>query len=247
MNINDYKIFIRDMNISDEELTNLIQQIIIEISHNTKIFRNTIGITISHCLEQYNIKDIYNLSSAVDEQISNITFIENTNYELSNEECNLQSPILTELTTDTADTTFLGLLSLLKVYSNIEDAYKHGSTTLNEDITYKYFIKINDVTFITKTDYLKTLYGDKYTFDILANCIYAPSPSKITTEEEIIIKPAIIAGLKYYLSDTYLNTTNEQVSNLLYQRYWSTQKQIRNNHPQLIDVVSEFKMDTWNK
>jgi len=251
MDILKYKKYVRDTNISDDDFKEIVNDVLIDITLDTKIFRTTVGFSLTNCVDEYNIKDIFNISSSVEDQVVDIKFTvdedDSINLNSNNPGCPLiDEKVQTELVLQSSDDIFLGCIELVRVYADKTEAIKYGSRSLIENVTEKYFTKLNDNLFYSKKLFLESLYGKTYDVNILANCIYRPDPEKITEEQENIIKQAIIAGIKYNLSDMYLNTTNEQVSNILYQRYWSTKKQIRNNYPQLIGTVSDFSMDSWN-
>ena len=61
-----------------------------------------------------------------------------------------------------------------------------------------------------------------------------------------MLKQAIIAGVKYFVSDMYMNISNEQVSNILYQRYFAKKRQITYDYPIHISSLLRYNAG-WNK
>ena len=259
MDISRYKVYVRDTQISDEDLENLIKDVIYDIARDTKIFRRQFSFNVLPCVDMYNIKEIFNTQSHLDTSVTEVTYtheynekdivdlinlIQDTNdkstecdFKDNNEESTTETKTYTAL-----DESYLATLDLFyvddrsikyKVYSMLPD----------------FFEQVNNDTFISNHDRLVVSFGSDYNLEIVADVNVLPDPNKISEEDLNRINTSIIAGIKYYVSDMYMNINNEQVSNILYQRYYSSKKQLVYNNPQFVSQFQKFgsKYNSWNK
>jgi len=265
MNISKYKKYIRDMNVSDDELEEIVSDVIEDIAMDTKIFKNTIGFKLDGCVREYDIEAIYELYSNLDDQVINIEYTSNSSTEstlklidmitiddgdnkTTCEDKNNDDSVDEDITYSSSKSKFISANDLFVIFNDTIEAESRKSKTLIKSIENEYFERYNNFVYKSKHEYLSDLYGSEdYSIDVYVNCSIVPSAEQINDDQERMLRTALINGLKYFSSDMYLNTSNEQVSNLLYQRYYSSKKQLLYNNPQFVSPKLDFRNSGWNQ
>lgn len=246
MDISKYRKYIRNLSISDEDLEDMIKDIIEDIARDTKIFKDYFAFTLSECVSDYNIKYLYDgykqnqkeyeleTVSPVSDPDLLVQFINS----IYGEKCNtvsLVSETYTEVETELENNTLLHVNQIVEVNNN------QIKNLLDGDLLYlrENFIVTMD------TGKFKQLYVDTDYLPVLCSVTIIPDLDKISDNTERIIRTAIINGIKYFLSDTYSDPNGAQVGNILYQRYYSSKKQLLYNYP--VDTfVMPYKNEEWN-
>jgi len=256
MDIDNYKKYVRDVSITDDDLTSVMQDVINEIARDTKIFKEVFGFTVSNCTEEYNMKNLFNIYSSVKEDsitsisLSEPVFNEESVINLINQitsndkVCNLSGLTVGEETT-TINGKFNNYVHLLDVITT--SVSKSGSNTEPTSSIGKFLSWLNGDTYILNSSYMRRFgYGDTYSIPVIGVAIIVPQLNDIDEDMEMVLRPAIIAGLKYYVSDMYMNMANEQVSDVLYRRFYVRKKQLMNDYPNNVSV-DNTNHSSWNK
>jgi len=260
MDISRYKVYVRDTQISDEDLENLIKDVIYDIARDTKIFRRQFSFNVLPCVDMYNIKEIFNTQSHLETNVTKVTYTHEYNEKDIIDLINVIQDTEQEKTTkcdfknsnETSTTETKTYTSLDESYLDTIDLFYVDDRTTKYKIYSMlpdFFEQINNDIFISKQDRLKSVFGEDYDLEVIADVNVLPDPSKMSEEDLSKINTAIIAGIKYSISDMYMNANNEQVSNILYQRYYSSKKQLLYNNPQFVNQFQKFgsRYNTWNK
>ena len=266
MDIAKYKMYVRDANITDIDFTQLIKDVIEDIARDTKVFKELFGFTVEACMTEYDMRLMFNLHSAVKrDKISSITL--SSDYDPSS-----TIDYINSITIDKEDTEFscettrgievkvdmvteegtvhkyLSLLDVVQIYDTIEDIDEYGVSTPVRSILDNYMKNLNGSIYIKDIVKLRAMGLDEtkgYSIPVVGIASIVPNTDEIDSDMEDILKQAIIAGLKYFVSDMYMNVSNEQVSNILYQRYYSKKKQLRDDYPQYVSDILPNNAN-WN-
>jgi len=231
--LNTYKKYIRDTSFEDEEIYDMIKDIFTEISYETRVFKDIFIIKVTKDIDIYNIKKLYYDYL----KIHNKKYIEFTNnLDISNlSEDSIQKylidPSKDNKKINECINVFKGILSI-----ELYDANKNIVTELPNN----FFKKIDDYTFKLNYNLHK-----KDNYYIILKVSILPNISNIDTNVEVYCRNVIISGLKYYANSAYTSMQNDQGTNLLYQRFYNSKKQLMLEFNNYIENVKLNNPD-WN-
>jgi len=219
MNIDNYKFYVRDIGISDADLTNVLQDVINDIAMSTKIFKKAFGFTIEPDMYDYNFRGLLEIYERTQELTINDLIIDSyTEDQLLNY---LSDPTELEVTVDNTTTTGIPLNTYLETNDVLVKTYDYDNSPLGS--LFYLFEPID---------------GDSFKFigkiiePVGALCITTiiPNIQNIDERLEIYLRPVIIDGLKYY-TDTTLNAQNINPDINSYKRYINAKLELQNKFP----------------
>ena len=259
--ITRYMVYLRDTDISEQEAYNLLQDVLVEVSFDTKIFKDLFVFDVDNCDKAYDIKALYNLSQALKQNVSTVTLTDYSTEELINI---LQGKEFTDSDSnscsipqsqDSDEDTYTGS-NCLNTFINVIDLMWYNKDDTREPIKSvisSWFQMVGDNIFELAPDNISRDTGIPISNLTLNNSVKVigyisviPNIYNLTADDELLLRQVLIDGLKYKVSGMYLNANNEQVSNLLYQRYYSSKKQLSFNFPQFVSN-QRIKNEEWNK
>jgi len=267
MDINDYRMYVRDMQISDDELELVMKDVINDIARDTKVFKELFGFTLAGCVDMYDMKMLFDLHTQLkkdnivelsingnlenpDSILNYLNTIDSSSADLG-KTCESEDGVDVEINTnDGKHNTFIDVIDILHVYDNLDALAKVNRNTNVRSVLFDWFEDVGNNWYKKKDGKLSKEFGytddSKYEIPLVGIVSVVPDLSNIDPEIESIIKSTLIAGLKYNISDMFLNIQNEQVSNLLYQRYYSAKRQLKFNYSS--DLGNYFRYNTeWNR
>jgi len=258
--ISKYMIYIRDMDINEQDALNILQDVLDEIALDTRIFRDLFAFDIDKCDEVYDIKALYNLSQATKLNVTNVSNTDYTDEELLNilqgkevhqddtKECSDGDN--QDSDNDDTDTS-----NCLNTYMNVIDLMWYNKNDREQPIKSvisSWFQQVGNDTYelildeITKTTGISSSNNNLLNpLQVIGYINIIPNIVNLSSDDERLLRQSLISGLKYKISDMYLNTVNEQVSNLLYQRYYNAKKQLAFTFPQMISN-QKVRNANWN-
>ena len=252
MDISKYRKYVRNMEISDKELEEILTDTINDIARDTKIFKDFFGVRFTSCEYEYDLKAMYefNLELNEDAVINDVLVAEDddgksrdyVSFLVSDKKtCELyDDDILVEKEQRVVKGkhTFLSVDSIIYI-RNENDDYKGRIINLNDG----QFMKILGNGYaVLDTIKMEATFGSTYDLYSLVAVNIVPDFKTISDEMLMIMNDSIVKGLKYQIADMYNDVNNEQGANLQYQRYYSAKKQLLYNYPQL-----SFPSETRNK
>ena len=258
--VTKYMIYLRDTDVSEEEVEHILQDILYEVSFETKIYRDVFVFDIDKCDEVYDMNALYNLSQALRENVTSVKSNDYTTEELINilEGKELPDSNNNDCTTGNSqdsDKDSTNNSICLNTYLNIIDVMWYNKNDLKDPIVSifsDWFDHVSNNLYELRPENVSNTTGIpisnmslKNPIPVIAVANVVPNIFNLTSDDEIILRPTLIAGLKYKISDMYMNTVNEQVSNLLFQRYYNAKKQLAFTFPQLISN-QRIKNPNWN-
>ena len=212
MDINNYKFYVRDVGISDTDLQNVLNDVISDIATNTKIFKRVFSFTLEPGLDEYPIKDLYQLADKSEPTILDINYTTNLDTQeglidyLTNVDINVQQTVDT-----TTDNTYSDYIEIIDLFDDKFNSYM------------KYLEPVS------KDDYYLNIKIDK-PIPLTGIAIINPLLSEISDRIEKQIRFAIISGLKAY-THTLENQPNEQVSLVLNKQFEYDKQKLINKYP----------------
>ena len=112
---NKVKIHIRDVNMTDSELDDIIDTVLGEISLETRVFKKLYGFTVHEDIEQYDFRYIARLNEQVEQEPGNITLGDPSPSDILkfvSDGTFPEIPVDKNLEIETAQSQFIGLLDL---------------------------------------------------------------------------------------------------------------------------------------
>ena len=212
MDINNYKFYVRDIGVTDTDLTNILQDVVSDISVNTKIFKRMFSFTLEPELDMYPIKDLYQLSDKLEPTILDINYTTNFNTQqglidyLSNADINVQQTI--DTTTD-------------NIYSDYIETIDLFDDKFNSYMPYLEPVGIDDYYLIKKINKPTPITGI---------AVINPLLSEVSDRVEKQIRFAIISGLKAY-TNTVENQMGEQAGLVLNKQFEYDKQKLINKYP----------------
>ena len=212
MDINNYKFYVRDIGISDTDLQNVLRDVISDIATNTKIFKRVFSFTLEPGLDEYPIKDLYQLADKSEPTILDINYTTNLDTQeglidyLTNADINVQQTVDT-----TTDNTYSDYIEVIDLFDDKFNSYGHYLEPVGKD------------------DYYLNIKIDK-PIPLTGIAIINPLLSEIDNRIEKQIRFAIISGLKAY-THTLESQPNEQVSLVLNKQFEYDKQKLINKYP----------------
>ena len=219
MNIDNYKFYVRDIGITDVDLTNVLQDVINDIAMSTKIFKKEFGFTIEPDMYDYNFRGLLEVYERTQELTINDLIIDSyTEDQLLNY---LSDPTDLEVTVSDTTTTGIPLNTYLETNDILVKTYDYYNSPLGSLFCLFESIDGDSFKFI-----------GKITEQVEALCITTiiPNIQNIDKRLETYLKPVIIEGLKYY-TDTSLNTQNVNPDINSYKKYINAKLELQNKFP----------------
>ena len=261
IDVSEYMKYVRDVELSINDTEEILQDVIFEIAEDTKMFKNTFAFDIEKCDEVYDIKALYGLSQVMKYDTNDV---EEENYSTEDLIAILQGKDLPDKNAgkeckgtkeDSSVNENKTNTSCINTYMNLIDILYFDTNNKKYplmSVVNRWFDKVNEslleiipanISEDTGVSYSNMTLNNPIT--VIAHVSIIPSINNLTSDDERILKPAIIAGLKYKASDLYMNAVNEQVSNLLFQRFYNAKKQLAFTFPQFISHVRRRNRE-WN-
>ena len=259
--VSKYMIYLRDMDISEQQCIDILQDTLYEIAYETKIFKDLFTFNIESCDNVYDIKVLYNISQAMKLDVTTVVSTDYTEQQLinilegkefpdpnSNDGCDTNEQ-------QDSDNDIKDNSECLNTYMNVIDIVWYNKNNLRDPIVsviQDWFTLIGNDIYELRPDNVSKDTGisvKEFTLldpiPVVALVSVIPNITNLSSDDEKLLRPALIAGLKYKVSDMYLNTANEQVSNLLFQRYYNAKKQLAFTFPQFVSN-QRIKNPNWN-
>ncbi len=237
MTINDYRVFVKNVTLDDSEWNTLLEQVVSDIAHETRIFKKMVGFTVEPTLEYYDFEAISELHDKFEVEIDNITIgsfdfddvisisngcvptLSTTEVELNPESENMILDVHDVMNTD-AKSIFRDF-TYMQGYTYRNDKYDDCYQPCDVQPALATCDQPNDEAFVVQEGVEKAI----------AVISFEPDPALITADIEKRIKPAIIAGLKFFANDIYNDKDDAAVANVFYQRYFSAKRELINKYP----------------
>ena len=219
MNIDNYKFYVRDIGISDADLTNVLQDVINDITMSTKIFKKAFGFTIEPDMYDYNFRALLMINEEV--QKSDVNNLIIGSYAEDQLLDYLSDPTDLEIDVSKTTTTGIPLNTYLETNDVLVRTYDYDNSPLGS--LFYLFEPIDGENF-------KFIGKIKEQVKVLCITTILPNIQNIDTRLEIFLKPVIIDGLKYY-TDTTLNAQNVNSDINSYKKYINAKLELQNKFP----------------
>ncbi len=192
IDINNYKVYVRDYGIEDTDLATILNDVIREIAFKTRIFKTIIGFEIIDGVTVYDFGSIYKINMAEKKDLLSLDVIE---------------PTLEDLLEAMNDGTGLEVQVNETLESFPENSQLIDVTDVvneNRESIFDLFDPVNDLIYEYKGAF------NEESIKAYAIGSFIPDVTLVGSNIEEVIKPALIAGVKYYLSSNYTNAQNLQ-------------------------------------
>ena len=213
IDINNYKVYVRDYGIEDTDLATILNDVIREIAFKTRIFKAIIGFEIINGVTVYDFGSIYKINLAEKEDLLSLDIIE---------------PTLEDLLESMNDGTGLEV----QVNETMEHISENSQLIDVTDVVdesresiFDLFNPINDLIY----EYKGTFNEDPLRAYAIGSFI--PDVTLVDSNIEEVIKPALIAGVKYYISSNYTNAQNLQPVVSDFQKWNNELNLLMNKYP----------------
>jgi hypothetical protein len=213
IDINKYKLFVRNFSLTDDELASLINTVIVDIAKSTKIFKDMIGFSIIKDYLDYDFEMIMKMNDRIKVDVGSVSIGELSDSDIINylsnyDTSNFPSPNLTYETIDAeTNRTMIDVDDVL-----VLNAYGYYSSIFNK------FSYLNRFKYRMVTQY-DLDFDDEDKVQALAIITTTPDMNNITDDIVRIIEPALIEGLKYFVQTPYTNPDDMQSTSIILNRY----------------------------
>jgi len=211
VNIIDYKFYVRDVGITDEDLQKVVDDVVRDIALSTRIFKKMFAFTIEPDIDRYDFKALLELYERYEPELDTLTIRDYTEEEI----ISIISNPLTDINTMDETYTYGVPLSTFLDVTNILD--ENGSSIFN------YFQHLSGSVY-------RINYRTTKPINALCICTIVPNIESIDEDIEIEIKSAIIEGLKYY-TDTTLNPQNVSPDINSYKKFVNAKADLQGKFP----------------
>ena len=222
MDIKNYSVYIKNTSLEVSELEGLATDVIENIANDTLIFKTLFGFSIEPEIEFYDMRAMFGLDSRLNLHVKKIvsTSVNKQNvfdFFKTGKFPSAKDASVMEL--DEYDEVFLSLHGLVDVHGkSLMGHFTHMSGSV---------YKLNENShFRDTTDLIPQ--EDRKAVGIAA---FIPDKAMIAEDIERLIKPAIIAGIKFYVNDMYNDKEGAAVSDLYYKRFYAAKQTLINKYP----------------
>jgi len=220
MDIQKYKFFVRDMSISDDDLTNLISIVINDIAKTTHFFKRLLAFSITRDFTDYNFSLILKLNNRVRTDLDSVTIESMTEDDILNWLKTYDESIIPNVAITTES-----------VGSEINEILLSVNDVLIEDqITSKLKSAFNKFEYLTSNIYRVTDFSfmprDEEIIQSIATCSVIPDIDNISYDEIAYIENALIEGIKYYTTMSYSSSVDQDTTALLLKKYENEKKSL---------------------
>jgi len=218
------KIHIRDVNMTDDNLDELIDTVIREIAIETRIFKKLYGFTLHSDIERYNFRYLARLNEQVEEEPTNIT-LEDPGFseilEFINNGTFPTIPVKKDLTIEPYQSQFIDLLDVFdedgrSVLLKFEERGSSWYFCYDEQ-----WRKIND--------------EKRFVFSAWV----APEIEELHDEDLSMILHTVITGCKFYVNDTLHSPEDTQATNYDFMRWYQAKESLGNLFPKTVYSTHE--------
>ena len=222
MNIDNYKFYIRDIGITDTDLTNVLNDVIKDIALKTRIFKKAFGFTIEPDMYDYNFRGLLEVYERTQEQtidsliINSYTEDQLLNY-LSNP-LDIEVSVTNSASYGVPSSTYIDTIDVLTKVDDVDQLELSSIFYLFEPIdgdSFKFVSKI------------------QYPVEALCLVHIIPNIKSIDDRVETYLKSTIIAGLKYY-TDTEQSQQNVNTDINSYKKYQNALLELQSNFPTIV-------------
>ena len=237
MDINKYRIYIRDVDLSDDDLSLIMQDVINDISISTEVFKKLFSFNIDSDTYIYNIEALFDINEATRQNISDIQ---------------IQGLDHDELLGFLKDPNEINQsVNITKTDNQYYDSYYH-----TQDILVQLDKNKDNSSFVSIFNRFTDIGNGKYKLNTKVEsnrnvlCIVSiiPDINNIDDKIEMLIKPAIIEGIRYF-SGASNSAANEQVRYNNWLRYQKAKLAFLNKFPVSISeqrISSKFERSRYN-
>jgi len=242
MDINNYRFYVKDLGISDTDLSLVLQDVINDIATSTNIFKQVFAFVMTKDTYTYDIKALFDLDERVRDRPSSVTIDDYTKDDLINylgEPGSLGVTITETTENNKYYNQYLSCDDIVKLIPKRTKDRKDSDSIIS---IFDYFTQIDSTTFKINVDINKyiedKLYDDQGNrtnpdaqteIPVLALLTIIPDINNIDNELEKIIKVPIIEGLKYFISP--MNANNEQFRYNNWLRYHKAMVALMSRYP----------------
>jgi len=246
MDVSKYQLYTRDINLSLDDLSLVIQDVVNEIARTTNIFKEVFVFTLEKDTYEYDIQSIFNLIERTRRKLVSVTINDYTDDQLKTF---LSSP--EDLNVDTTKT-----YDDNQYYNQLIDVNDFLTLVPDESIDSNKLVSIfNEFTQIGRFVYKVNFDINKYVkgtcsqddikckndqrpenISVLCMVTIIPNINNITDEIEAIIKPVIIEGIKYYVTPGNSNNF-EQTRYNNWGRYHKAMLTLLSEYPNMVGEV----------
>jgi len=210
----DYKVYIKNVSLEDDEISELLKQAVEDIASETRVFKTIVGFSVEPDVEYYDFEAIFGLYCATVTDIKTLSFSSPITL----------NDIMNGVFPDMVITNTVDYPKPDHMILDVNDIFDTEGKSITERFT-----------FLSGYNYRNKLFDEKIDkvepYQAAAVISFVPDPKIIDEDIERRIRPAIIAGLKYFANDIYNDTDNAQVANLYYQRYFAAKRELINKYP----------------
>jgi len=227
IDINDYEFYVRDIGIDSTNLNNIIKDVIRDIALTTNIFKYSFTFEILQSEQIYDFRALFDMNQRLRETLDELNIGTVSEEDARNFLINPDCVSLDDnkvITKDGYYDTLIGLDAILGLnddenkLTNISDNFKLIKDYQYINLQYDKNIKVD-----CDNNNGKIKKG-------LCVTTVIPNLNNITEENEIILKPTIISGLRYY-TNTHINSNDIGSDNVLYKEYFYAKNNLMNQYP----------------
>jgi len=253
MDINKYKVYIKDINISDDDFSIIVQDVVNEVARTTNIFKEVFAFTLEKDTYEYDLKSIFNLIERTRKNIDNITINGYTEDQLVSFLSDPENMDIDTTETYSYNQYYNQLLHINDLLTLVPDESKDSNKLVS---IFNEFTQIGMFNFKVNFDINKYIKGICLQHDeqckndprpenisVLCMSTIIPNINNITDEIENIIKSTIIEGIRYYTTPSNSNGF-EQTRYNNWGRYHKAMLALLSEYPNMIgDVKVKNKFD----
>ena len=238
MTIDRYKLYVKDARLSDEEITQLMRDVLEEIVLDTRIFTKPLGLVLSGCYKEYNMKEVFDLNQNLAKGIDSITYdVPSEGYiddvldviYGTNRDCSRVNHVKTAVTQtpNLFPEKYLDTVDIVQLNKDGNELYS---------IIDEYFVAQTKDTFILRDGII----DDKKQESCVVLCQYVPRFDDIDEDMEMKLRPALIAGLRAIGAGLKLGLNDEQVTSMLNRNYYNAKRNLIRQSPVNFSIITKL-------
>lgn len=215
--VDKVKIHVRDTHASETDIGIMVIQVIEDIANRTDLFKKMQGFTVHSDKDSYDFNAMMNMNERVEEELTAVTIEPLDNADLLKF---LATGVFQDPTVD--QDTFIEVTAMSEFIKTLA-IYDETGRSVSEMFQYQG----SSIYMVHDPEWLKQ--NDNKNFAYLA--IVKPDIDELLPTDINTITSTVIQGCKFYFNDTMQSSTDAQVANLYYQRYFNAMQALQDRFP----------------
>jgi len=224
------KLLVKDSQVNDEDIQNIILHVIGDIATSTKIFKKLYGFTVHENIELYNFREIARLNEEVEQEPSSIMITDPNAQEIIDFITKGEFPDPTVEKTLESEEAKSSVIEVMDIFDS-------DAVSVINKFEYR-----GSAYYFCPDDRWRSLNdGEKFVFAAWV----VPHIDELTPSMLDEILPTIVSGCKFFINDLMHSVDDTQATNYDFMRYYQAKQILLDRYPTAVTSTDTERMKQW--